>query len=136
MWRLAGKPRARDVVLHNVMQLASTSKYPGVEGPCGRSRGRICATCSRNGAGNSVNTRLRKSLGTREGKVVSAPGSLAKRRPNRSPLRLTAMMTSAPRARQTETGTGLDSPPSTSHLPPIPAGLKIPGSEIEARTAS
>jgi hypothetical protein len=62
--------------------------------------------------------------------------SLAKRRPSRSPLRLTAIITSAPSARHTETGTGLDSPPSTSHLSLIWTGLMIPGSAIEARTAS
>ena len=46
------------------------------------------------------------------------------------------MMTSAPSARQTETGIGLDRPPSSSHLSSMRAGLKMPGMAIEARTAS
>ena len=46
------------------------------------------------------------------------------------------MITSAPSARQTETGIGLLRPPSTSQRPSMRAGLRIPGSAIEARTAS
>ncbi len=46
------------------------------------------------------------------------------------------MTTSAPRARHTETGTGLTSPPSTNQSSPFLTGLKISGRLIEARTAS
>jgi hypothetical protein len=44
-------------------------------------------------------------------------------------------MTSAPIARHSETGTGFETPPSTIHLSPIRAGLKMPGNAMDARTA-
>ena len=53
-----------------------------------------------------------------------------------SPFKLTAITTSAPSARHTDTGTGFTKPPSTSHSPPIFTGGKMPGNAAEARTAS
>ena len=81
---------------------------------------------------------MRRTTSTemRDGPVAAGGSGSVKRRPTSSPLRLTAMMTSAPSARQTETGTGLERPPSSSHLPSRRAGLKMPGNAIEARTAS
>ena len=54
----------------------------------------------------------------------------------RSPLRLTPIMMSAPKARQSDTGIGLTNEPSTSHRSLMRKGVKRPGNAIEARTAS
>ena len=140
MRRLAGQARARDVVLHDVegggehveiarrrfprrRGIARRPRPPPTAGPAPRAAG------PPRGAGRrATRPAARSSSG--------GSGSTAKRRARRSPLRLTAMITSAPSARQTETGIGLLRPPSTSHLPSMRAGLRIPGRAIEARTAS
>ena len=53
-----------------------------------------------------------------------------------SEFRLTAITMSAPIDRQSETGTGFTRPPSTSHWPFRPQGVKMPGSDMLDRTAS
>ena len=63
-------------------------------------------------------------------------GAASKRRPTKSLFRFTAMRMSAPKARQTETGTGLTSPPSSNQSSSCFTGLKMPGMPMEARTAS
>jgi hypothetical protein len=63
-------------------------------------------------------------------------GGLTRCLPTMSPLRFTAMTTSAPRARQTETGTGLTRPPSTSQRFSCRMAGKRPGREMDAHTAS
>ena len=53
-----------------------------------------------------------------------------------SELRSTAITTSAPIARASDTGTGLTRPPSTSIRPSCTTGVNRAGSAMEARTAS
>ncbi len=50
--------------------------------------------------------------------------------------RSTAITTSAPSARHSDTGTGLTRPPSTSRRPSRITGANTPGMAMEARTAS
>jgi len=56
--------------------------------------------------------------------------------PEKLAVEVTAMITSAPSARQTETGIGLLRRRRAATCRPMRTGLTIPGSAIEARTAS